>query len=91
MSTRKQEGLTLIATCDQVPEAHICRSLLQESGIPCFIENEHHDRELHHLAGQGLEIGLLVPFSMHEQAIAILESTPDPSALEEEALSYAVS
>lgn len=80
------DDMTLIATCDQLPEAQLCRSLLEENGIPCFIDGDYHDRALDGIFGQEVGIGLLVPFPMKDQAIALLNSAPNSLDLEAEAM-----
>jgi hypothetical protein len=88
MNNQGKHDMVLIATCDHLVEAQIYRTLLEEHDIPCFLQGEQHRSMLGEVFGAYIEIGLMVPSSMEERAIALLQEASAPDDLEAQAMAH---
>lgn len=74
------KGLAVVATTSQQSEASVIRSLLEAHGIPCELISRMPQR-IYPVSGEGLaEIRVLVPPTLEEEALGILEAYRRPDS-----------
>ena len=72
MSDEKRGEMVIVANVGDVAEGQIYKGILETAGIPCFLQGENH-RSLLGVLGAYIELNLMVPAELEQEAILILE------------------